>query len=284
MRSGWKRLIGLGSAIGFAVFAASALAAPPPPGSTYVALGSSYAAGTRLPQTTTEWAAQCGQGSGNYARQVAAALQLKLIDRSCGGAVNGDILKGGQFGLPAQIDGLTADTRLVTITGGGNDVRFVSDNGLFNCRLKKLATCAEPPASFDLERAFAELDASDRALIAEIRRRAPQARIVIADYPTIAPAAGTCAALGQSVEDAAIMRERARRLAALTARVAADTGADLVKASSLTANHNACSPEPWVWGAVSPEEAAARAAPYHPRPQSHTAVAAAVIQLLRATP
>jgi lysophospholipase L1-like esterase len=265
-------------------FAGPALAAPPPPGSTYVALGSSYAAGTRLPQPTTEWAAQCAQGSGNYARQVAAALQLKLIDRSCGGAVNADILKGGQFGLPAQVDGLTADTRLVTITGGGNDVRFVSDSSLFNCRLKQLTACATAPADFDLERAFADLDTSFHALIAEVRRRAPQARIVIADYPTIAPLVGTCDALGLSLEDAAIMRERARRLSVLTARVAADAGVDLVKASDLTLSHNACSPDPWVWGGVSPEERAAGAAAFHPRPQSHTAVAAAMVQRLRAVP
>jgi len=267
-----------------ASFATPGLVAPPPPGSTYVALGSSYAAGTRLPEPATDWAAQCGQGSGSYARQVAAALNLKLIDRSCGGAVNTDILKGGQFGLPAQIDGLTADTRLVTITGGGNDVRFVSDNSLFNCRLKNLTTCAEAPAGFDLERAFADLELSDRALIAEIRRRAPLARIVIADYPTITPLVGTCDALGLSLEDAATMRERARRLSALTAKVAADAGVDLVKASDLTLSHNACSPEPWVWGGVSPEERAAGAAAFHPRPQSHTAIAAAIVQRLQAGP
>ena len=34
-------------------------------------------------------------------RELEAELGLKLVDRSCSGATTVDILKGGQFGLPA---------------------------------------------------------------------------------------------------------------------------------------------------------------------------------------
>jgi hypothetical protein len=39
-----------------------------------------------------------------------------------------------------------------------------------------------------------------------------------------------------------------------------------------------------VWGGISAEERAASAAAFHPRPPSHTAIAAAIVQRLKTSP
>ena len=97
-------------------------------GERYVALGDSYAAGLGL--TGTDTAANggaCGRSTSNYPHQVAAALDLVLTDVTCSGAVVSDLAGSQQAGgtaVPPQFDALTADTRLVTLTIGGNDLGF----------------------------------------------------------------------------------------------------------------------------------------------------------------
>jgi lysophospholipase L1-like esterase len=276
------RGFGLAGLVGLLGILPSAGAAAPPQG-TYVALGSSYAAGTSLPAVAPDSPASCGQGTQNYPRQVARALKLKLVDRSCGGATTVHILEGGQFGLPAQIAAVGADAGLVTVTIGGNDVRFTADLGRLSClhAAGEGAACGAAPADFDLDRAFAALDANLRAMTAEIRRRAPRARLVLVDYVSVTPPAGTCPALGLSAADTELMRARAVRLAALTAKVAKDAGADLIEASKLTAGHNVCTAQPWAWGYASAEARAAGAVGFHPRPEAIVAVAAAIVERLR---
>ena len=119
-------------------------------------------------------------------------------------------------------------------------------------------------------------------MTAEIRRRAPRARIVLVDYVTVTPPEGTCPGLALSLEEAGLLRARAARLAALTAKVAKESGAVLIEASKLTQGHHACSADPWVWGyAPAADRATSNAVPFHPRPEAIAAVAKAVVQRLQ---
>ncbi|MEO6339291.1 MAG: SGNH/GDSL hydrolase family protein [Caulobacteraceae bacterium] len=276
----WLVLVGLLSLAGAVPVAAAA----GPVAGTYVALGSSYAAGTSLPRLADDSPTGCGQGTENYPRQVARALKLKLVDRSCGGATTGHILQGGQFGQPAQIAAVGEDTGLVTVTIGGNDVRFTADLGRFSClnQAGQGAPCGDAPADFDLDHAFITLDANLRAMTAEIRRRAPRARIVLVDYVTVTPPAGTCPRIALSAEEAGLLRARAARLAALTSKVAKDAGAVLIEASKLTQGHHACSANPWVRGYLpAVERGTSNAVPFHPRPEAIAAVAKAIVVRLQ---
>ena len=96
-----------------------------PPGSRYVAMGSSFAAGPGLPTRVPGSPRRAGRSSGNYAHLVARALGLDLQDVTYSGATTSDILRPSAGGQPAQLDAVTADTRLVTITAGGNDVGYL---------------------------------------------------------------------------------------------------------------------------------------------------------------
>jgi lysophospholipase L1-like esterase len=68
---------------------------------------------------------RAGRPAGNYAHLVARGLGLDLHDVTYSGATTGDILRPSAAGAPAQLEAVTPDTRLVTITAGGNDVGFL---------------------------------------------------------------------------------------------------------------------------------------------------------------
>ncbi|WP_433755613.1 GDSL-type esterase/lipase family protein [Nocardia sp. CA-135398] len=92
-----------------------------------MALGSSYASGPGLPDIVDT---SCSRSAHNYPHQVATATGLDLVDVSCGGATTANILDTPQHTpdgavVPVQIDAVTDDTRLVTITIGGNDLNLV---------------------------------------------------------------------------------------------------------------------------------------------------------------
>jgi lysophospholipase L1-like esterase len=272
----------MAGAVVLALLGGAARAAPIAAGSTYVALGSSYAAGPGITTLAADSPGRCGQSADNYPRQLAAKLKLKLVDRSCGGATSADVLDTGPLGLAPQIDGLTADTRLVTVTIGGNDVRYMAGFGVAVCRAHPDPgkPCADPPY-FDLSQAFDATAASLRVIAAQVRLRAPKARLVFVDYVTVLPPKGTCATVAISAADADELRARAARLAKLTAQVAAETHADIVKASVLTAGHDACAADPWVEGLVQGQTPAGRArASFHPTLPAMTAIAAALAQRL----
>ena len=265
---------------------AAAKTTPIPEGATYVAMGSSYAAGPGVTERAAGSPQPCSQSRDNYARQLAKLRRLNLVDRSCGGATTVDVLRGGQFGLPPQLDGLTADTRLVTVTIGGNDVRYMADLGVSACRTAPASAsrpaCPTTPAAFDLERAFAVTADNMRAIVAEVRRRSPQARLVFVDYITVLPSGAPCPKIALTQVDEDALRSRAERLARLTAQVAAETGVDLIKASELSRGHDACAADPWVQGyalKASPTDWGPVA--FHPLLPAMSAIAAGLDQRLR---
>ena len=246
-----------------------------PEGSTYVAMGSSYAAGPGITTAAPDSPGRCGQSQDNYPRQLARRLKLQLVDKSCGGATTADVIGAGPLGLPPQVDGLTPDARLVTVTIGGNDVRYMGGFAAGVCRQQPPAqrTRACPPAEDSLDAAFRDADAGLRAIAAEVRKRSPRARLVFVDYVTVLPPRGVCAVMPISTADADELRARAERLAKLTEKVARETGADLIKASELTRGHDACAADPWTEGLAPPREPGVRGpASFHPLLPAMTAI------------
>lgn len=270
----------------------AALAAPAqklPAGSAYVSLGSSFAAGPGITTLATDSPARCGQSADNYPRQLAKALKLKLIDRSCGGATTVDVLQRGPLDQPPQLDGLTPETRLVTVTIGGNDIRYMAGLAAAVCRSHPEAlaeagrgrSCAAA-ADFELDTAFSATADSLKAIAAEVARRSPRARLMFVDYVTVLPPGPPCAALMVSSADADELRARADRLARLTESVAKGAGADLIKASEITRGHDACAADPWTAGFVQARGSSAWGpVSFHPRLPAMSAIAIALEKKLR---
>lgn len=272
-------------------------AEPIPAGSRYVAMGSSFASGPGVTRLADDRDPRCTRSYDNYARQTARQLQLELVDVSCGGATS-DHVRNGWNELPPQVAALTHDTRLVTVTIGGNDVGYVA--GLFAGSCSETANATEvvktacatlrqrmgsrpvAPVAVSDEEKWSAAEAGLLAIAAEVARRSPNARLVFVEYLTLVPAGPLCSVAPLSLAAAEEARKTATRLAKLTETVALKSGAELLPIADISVGHDACAPTPWVTAFVPRNPANAKGfAPYHPNLDGMTAVADALIKKLR---
>lgn len=157
---------------------AAAAAAP----GAYVALGDSYSSGV---------------GAGSYLPEAGACLRSRRAYpyglgrpvtsfRACGGARTADVRNG-------QLSRFPSDTRLVTITIGGNDAGFA--DVLDTCLRGSARACSR---RVDAAERFVrrELAARLRRVYTAIRERAPQATVVVAGYPRLFAGRPWCGAVG----------------------------------------------------------------------------------------
>ncbi len=246
----------------------------------YVALGSSFAAGIGLGSRAPGSPRLCMRTVNSYPQQLARLTGLSLVDVTSSGAKTKHVLHGGQYFQGAQLDALDSETELVTITIGGNYINYVGDlaflaarhgRGVFGWLLRKFW---KGPAAVD-ERNWAELKANLFAMLQEIRRRSPNARVIVVTYPTILPPEGTCPALELTAAEVTMMRPVGIRLAEVTRTASLEAGAEILDLEKLSANHHACAPEPWVHGWQK-----SAGTKFHPSLAGTGATAKAILQLL----
>jgi lysophospholipase L1-like esterase len=239
----------------------------------YVALGSSFAAGpgigTRVPGSPRP----AGRSTENYAHVLAGRLGLDLHDVTFSGATVAAMVDGGGRG-PAQVEAVTADTRLVTVTGGGNDVGYLPR--LTFASLPRPVR-AMPPVRTRLaefgrakdERMTALAGSLDR-LTGRIRERAPRAEVYLVDYLSILPPDDSVPLGPLPPEVATWGREVAAQLAGQVRDAAARAGCHSVAASAASRAHHAWSADPWTRRF---HYSLRGGAPYHPTREGMRAVA-----------
>ncbi len=175
------------AAVAALVLPAAAASTTLKPGDEYVALGSSFASGPLIPPVAD---ASCLRSTDDYPGLVARALKLSLTDVSCGAATTDNILTTPQKDHPPQIEAVTPDTKLVTITIGGNDVDYTVTNlgcaGDAQAGRGCLGTSVQPN---DLEAKMAALPAKLDATFAAIKAKAPKATVVVLPYLPRVPCA-----------------------------------------------------------------------------------------------
>jgi lysophospholipase L1-like esterase len=266
------------------------LSAPVAPSGRYVAMGSSFAAGPGVTVSADTPATRCTRSADNYARQLARLRRLDLTDVSCGGATTAHLL-GPWNELAPQLDALTPDTALVTITIGGNDVSYVGYLFVESCKaaadrpdlaeaagMCRLMAARQPSASaptMATEATWSKLSDDLDHIAMEVHRRAPRARLIFVDYVTLLPTGASCPQVPLSPQAIATARGMAARLAQLTGKVAQRNGADILRVSAMSNGHDACAAEPWVNGFVE-RPGVDPFAPYHPNLAGMTAIAAAL--------
>ena len=234
-----------------AALAGCAHAPAVPAGAKYVAMGSSFAAGSGIAPGKTGAATRCGQSERNYATLLAKKLNLSLTDVSCGGATTAHIL-GPWSELPAQIDAVTPDTSLVTVTIGGNDLSYVSNLFAATCQpgvgmtvQGRTIPCfkAKLPAEADYARTEANLVEIGR----QVSQRAPKAQLVFVQYLTLVPES-PCDTARMDAAAMAATRGIGLRLAEITRRAAQKTGATVLPMDQLSRNHTTCDADRWSLG------------------------------------
>ncbi|MCW2541505.1 MAG: uncharacterized protein JWN95_3230 [Frankiales bacterium] len=270
----------------------------PDSGSTYVALGSSFAAGPGIAPVLDRGAGRSGQ---NYPHQLARAFSLRLVDASCGGATTANILDTPQetsTGLkPPQLTAVVPDAALVTITAGGNDLGYIGSLTMASRRNRmasflpgplrgavlrllgsaSTALASDPLASDALvptaER-YAAVVASQVEVVRRVREIAPQALVLLVDYLTlVGPDTHEGRRFPMSDEERVQVEAMAAGLSAAFASAAEQSGAQLVSASAASVGHGIGAAEPWVTGFALGIPLIRRPIVYHPNLAGMTAVA-----------
>ncbi|MFD9740600.1 GDSL-type esterase/lipase family protein [Umezawaea sp. NPDC059074] len=233
------------STLGLALLPPSTASAAAGGDLAYVAIGSSFAAGPGIPSVQPSSPAGCARSTNNYASVLSRDLGAALVDASCSGATTANVLTTSQAGQPPQADLVTATTRLVTVTIGGNDVNYLGSLGAYSCQDSGSSGCGTVDTAA-IDRAFGELPGRLRAVVERVRERAPQATVLLVNYFTILPDSAVCTGVPLTSGHLAYELGIASRLAAATSDAATATGAHVVDLASASHGHDACAADPWV--------------------------------------
>jgi lysophospholipase L1-like esterase len=136
----------------------------------YVALGDSYSSGVGAGSTS----GSCGQSPNAYPKLWAVANSVASFTfAACSGARTSDVIS-------SQLSSLSTATTLVSITIGGNDAGFSSV--METCVLESTSSCESAVAAGE-KYATGTLPGQLDTMLADIRADAPNAKIVVLDYP-----------------------------------------------------------------------------------------------------
>jgi len=248
------------------------------PGDRYVALGSSFASGPMIPPVDD---ASCLRSAGDYPHLVAAKLKLALTDVSCGAATTDNILSAPQGAHSPQITAVTSDTKLVTITIGGNDVNYTVSNlacGTAGAKGQSCVPSVVDPAAID--RALATLPAKMATTLDAIKQAAPDAKVVVLPYLRVMPASARPCPPNVPIPDAdlKVLVDFGNELHRVIKQSAKAAKVDFVDAYA-TKGHDACAAPGarWVEGQVP----ASPAFPFHPNATGMKGEAKLILEQLR---
>ncbi len=264
----------------------------------YVAVGDSFTSGLLIPPQGGS-PQGCGRSGVNYPSLVAQQLGLKdFTDVSCSGARTVELTAAQQTGNgvnPPQLDALGPTTGLVTLGIGGNDMGFMDVLG--RCAVENVRHTLTGSSNSDAPcRSYyttgagrgeigRKLQAADERLttaLAEIKRRAPQARVLLVGYPALLPQdPARCAqTLGDGIAagDVVFVGEQEQQLNAMLHRRAEASGVGFVDTYAPSVGHDLCEPQGTRW--IEPLSAAAGLAPMHPNALGEQGMATAVLAAL----
>lgn len=214
------------------------------PGLRYVALGDSRAAGPTLDPAA--FLNGCSRSNIGYPGLVAHALRpMHFTNVSCSSARTSHVTSTPQQTstgpVPPQIDAVTRDTDLVTLSIGGNDLGWM--NLVSECYTAPFgdAQCRNDPGTRG--RMQAGLDALGpkvASTLSTIRQRAPHARILVVGHGGIYDNRGCWPNLPTSNADAAFVTEYFARINGVLSRASANAGAEFVDVTIGASGHDAC--------------------------------------------
>lgn len=214
----------------------------------YVALGDSYSAASGVLPPDLTAPPQCLRSTANYPHVIAAVTGARLTDVTCGGADTGDYLASQYPGVAPQLDAVTRDTDVITMTIGGND-SGVFINAITQCGAAGLSTLGQgSPCRDRYGSSFEDTIRSTTypslvQVLKAVRAKAPHAEIAILGYPSILPATGGCfPQMPVAVGDVPYLRGVQATLNDAVRRAARTAGVTYVDLSRASEGHDACQP------------------------------------------
>ncbi|HEX9034664.1 MAG TPA: SGNH/GDSL hydrolase family protein, partial [Streptosporangiaceae bacterium] len=137
----------------------------------------------------------------------------------------------------SQLGGLSASTTLVTITIGGNDVGFA--NVMTTCVLSSTSTCVAAVNNAEYQ-AQTTLPGELNTTFTDIRAHAPNAKIVVLDYPQFYDLSKSSTCIGLSTTDRQALNQGASVLDGVIKTAAANNGDTFVDVNPYFAGHQIC--------------------------------------------
>jgi lysophospholipase L1-like esterase len=252
----------------------------------YVALGDSYSAGAGILPLDPAANPQCTRALVNYPHLLAQQLPGRALrDVTCSGATTDDFYAPQFSGVGPQLDAVSADAALVTMTIGGND------GGVFmsvveDCSAAGAGTLGQgSPCKDQYGSRFTDTIATltypnlVRALT-DVHARAPKAKVAILSYPQVMPQTGPGCypVMPIATGDVDYVNGIERALNDAVRRAAAATGTAFVDTFGPSAGHDACQPIGTRW--VEPV-LGTNFVPVHPNADGEAAMASITAAALR---
>lgn len=234
----------------------------------YVSLGDSYAAGPLIPNQLPPFG--CLKSDHNYGHLAAPGIGLTLRDPSCSGAETEDMTQTQNVEPgpnPPQFNSLDAESKVVSLTIGGNDIGF-SEVAESCITLNPFATPCRDKYNSGGKDQLAERIAETAPKVAEvlqgIHARAPNARVFVVNYPAIFPETGVGCWPQEPIGwgDVPYLRATEQRLNQMLATQAAANNATIVNWYQASIGHDSCKSQSTRW--VEPLVPGELAAPIHP--------------------
>ncbi|MFL6091147.1 MAG: SGNH/GDSL hydrolase family protein [Aeromicrobium sp.] len=219
-------------------------------GPTYVAIGDSFTAAGRI-GSLQRGGEDCLRSTQNYPSLVAHHLGYALRDVSCFGASTKDALAGSDI-APPQVAAVNRKTSVVTVSIGGNDLGVYSSVFLQCIRASQPNGPGAPcEAMFDRKLTAKSAQVAQRvgAILDDVERRAPKARILVITYLSLMPNDLACSATPFTDRDVLWFAGVESRLAAAIASAAEQRDIDVLDAHRMSQDHNVCTGrKAWVNG------------------------------------
>ena len=254
--------------------------------STYVALGDSYSSAAGVAPFVAGAPATCSRSLANYAHDVAAeTLPASFTDVTCSGARTSDFFTSQAPGVAPQLDAVTKNTRLVTMTIGGND-EGVFVNSFFGCATISSTDIMGNPCERRYGTTFTDQIVNETyphlvAALTAVRKKAPAATVVILGYPRILPATGKLScyqSMPIAMGDVPWLAHEQDVLNDTVRRAALATGARFIDMAPSSEGHDACQPVGTRW--IEPAIGPVNAFPVHPNAVGEAAMAQQTLEQL----
>ena len=202
----------------------------------YVALGDSYSSGVGATGQT----GLCLRSSNAYPGLWNTANGPRSYrSNACSGATTASLRSG-------QLSGLNAETDLVTLTIGGNDVGFADT--VITCTLAGDSGCASAVADA-LVKVREQLPAKLNATYADIRGKATNAHVVVLGYPILFDeTVANCGVGGMSLAKRKSLNKGAAELNRVIAARSQAAGFTWSSVEDEFAGHGICGTNAWLHG------------------------------------
>jgi lysophospholipase L1-like esterase len=202
----------------------------------YVALGDSYSSGVGAGNYISS-SGSCDRSPNAYSALWASAnAPASYTSVACSGATTSDVIN-------SQVSALSSDTTLVSITIGGNDVGFSAT--METCVLHSTSTCVSAINTAESEMS-ADLPGELNNALSAIAARAPNARVVVLDYPQLYDLSRSSSCIGLSTTDRTDLNQAANELDSQVQAAAGRYGDAFADVRSQFAGHQICDSSSWL--------------------------------------